>query len=155
MSKPYPQRVPDTIPVRRTRDLPPPSFGFRVATDTLGLGYTLPATWRVRDFHPLDCARAGRTAKKGAAIIGYSLSTPIPVKLYIPRFRVGGFSALYDSQVFFKEGFQFINDVLLLFGSAPPPKRDTGGVILSMSVPVVLILHLGMRYRGICGYPLF
>lgn len=34
---------------------------FRVAADTLGLGYTLPATGRVRGFHPLDYAHAGRT----------------------------------------------------------------------------------------------
>ena len=45
-----------------------PSFRFRVATDTLGLGYTLPATGRVRDSHPLDCARAGRTRKGPAEL---------------------------------------------------------------------------------------
>ena len=31
--------------------------------DTLGSGYGLPATGRPRDFHPLECAHAGRTKK--------------------------------------------------------------------------------------------
>ncbi len=51
------------VPVRQARGLPPPSFRFRVATDTLGLSYALPATGRARDFHPLDCAHAGRTQR--------------------------------------------------------------------------------------------
>ena len=32
--------------------------------DTLGSGYSLPATGRLRDFHPLECAHAGRTKKR-------------------------------------------------------------------------------------------
>ena len=32
--------------------------------DTLALGYILPATGRIRDFHPLERAPAGRTIKK-------------------------------------------------------------------------------------------
>ena len=52
------------ISVRRARALPPPSFRFRLTTDTLGFGYALPATERSRDFHPLERALAGRTMKK-------------------------------------------------------------------------------------------
>ena len=51
------------ISVRRARVLPPPSFRFRLATDTLGFGYDLPAARRSRDFHPLERALAGRTMK--------------------------------------------------------------------------------------------
>ncbi|MDW7683422.1 MAG: hypothetical protein SCK29_04795 [Bacillota bacterium] len=65
MLQPYPQFVPDAISVRQARDLPPPSFTLHLAMDALDLGYTLPTTGRVRDFHPLDCAHAGRTTKKG------------------------------------------------------------------------------------------
>ena len=49
------------ISVRRARALPPPSFRFRLSTDTLGFGYDLPAAGRSRDFHPLERALAGRT----------------------------------------------------------------------------------------------
>ena len=59
----YPRSRPDMIPVRRIRVLPPPSFRFRLATDTLGLGYDLPTAGRSRDFHPLERALAGRTDK--------------------------------------------------------------------------------------------
>ena len=52
------------IPVRRIRVLPPPSFRFRLATDTLGFGYDLPTAGRSRDFHPLERALAGRTKQK-------------------------------------------------------------------------------------------
>ena len=34
--------------------------------DTLALGYSLPATGRLRDFHPLEHAPAGRTTYKRA-----------------------------------------------------------------------------------------
>ena len=61
----YPRLRPDMIPVRRVRVLPPPSFRFRLATDTLGLGYDLPTAGRSRDFHPLERALAGRTTEKG------------------------------------------------------------------------------------------
>ena len=61
----YPQQYAFAVSVRRTRDLPPPSFRFRVTTDTFGLGYTLPTTGRVRDLHPLDCAHAGRIHQIG------------------------------------------------------------------------------------------
>ena len=57
----YPRLRPDMISVRRVRVLPPPSFRFRLATDTLGFGYDLPAAGRSRDFHPLERALAGRT----------------------------------------------------------------------------------------------
>ncbi|MPN03321.1 hypothetical protein SDC9_150548 [bioreactor metagenome] len=63
VSQPYPQFVPDAISVRQAGDLPTPSFTLHLAMDALGLSYTLPATGRVRDFHPLDYAHAGRTKK--------------------------------------------------------------------------------------------
>ena len=51
------------ISVRRARVLPLPSFRFRLATDTLGFGYDLPAAGRSWDFHPLERALAGRTKR--------------------------------------------------------------------------------------------
>ena len=58
------------ISVRQTRDLPvvslfphPASFGFHLTVDTLAFGYILPTAGRIRDFHPLERAPAGRTAK--------------------------------------------------------------------------------------------
>ena len=48
------------VSVRQAGDLPL-SFRFVLTEDTLGLGYTLPAVGRVWDFHPVDCADAGRT----------------------------------------------------------------------------------------------
>jgi len=59
--QPYPQISPDVISVRQTGGLPQASFRFHLTMDTLASSYTLPATGRVRDFHPLDCAHAGRT----------------------------------------------------------------------------------------------
>ena len=41
----------------------PASFRFHLTMDTLAFGYTLPATGRVRDFHPLETCAAGRTSK--------------------------------------------------------------------------------------------
>jgi len=55
--------VPDAISVRQAGDLPPPSFTLHFTMDALGLGYTLPATWCVRDFHPLDSAMPGTQYK--------------------------------------------------------------------------------------------
>lgn len=51
------------ISVRQASDLPPASFRFPVTWDTLALGYILPAVGRIRDFHPLKHAPAGRTKK--------------------------------------------------------------------------------------------
>lgn len=58
------------ISVRQTGDLPvvslfphPASFRFRLTTDTLAFGFLLPATGRIRVFHPLDTCAAGRTQK--------------------------------------------------------------------------------------------
>ncbi len=59
------------VPVRQARGLPvsfffpphPASFRFRLATDTLAFGYLLPATGRIRVFHPLETCAAGRTMK--------------------------------------------------------------------------------------------
>jgi len=60
--------MPDAVSVRQAGDLPPPSFTLHLTMDALGLGYALPATGRARDFHPLDCAHAGRTKKKRRAV---------------------------------------------------------------------------------------
>ena len=51
------------VSVRQASDLPPASFRFPVTQDTLALGYILPAVGRIRDFHPLKHAPAGRTIK--------------------------------------------------------------------------------------------
>ena len=61
---PCPRRLPYEIPVRQFRDLPPPSFRFHLAMDTLGFGYDLPTAGWSRDFHPLERALAGRTYEK-------------------------------------------------------------------------------------------
>lgn len=59
-----------TVSVRQARGLPvvslfphPASFRFRLTTDTLAFGYLLPATGRIRVFHPLETCAAGRTQK--------------------------------------------------------------------------------------------
>ncbi len=57
-------RMPDAVPVRKVRGLPPASFRFRLATDTLAFGYALGATPCARDFHPLEHAHAGRTTNR-------------------------------------------------------------------------------------------
>ena len=58
------------VSVRQARGLPvvslfphPTSFRFRLTTDTLAFGFLLPATGRIRVFHPLDTCAAGRTQK--------------------------------------------------------------------------------------------
>ena len=56
------------ISVRQASDLPPASFRFSVTRDTLALGYILPAVGRIRDFHPLKHAPAGRTIKAKTAL---------------------------------------------------------------------------------------
>ena len=54
------------VSVRQTRVLPPPSFRFHFAVNTLGLGYDLPTTGRSPDFHRLETCAARRTQKKKA-----------------------------------------------------------------------------------------
>jgi len=54
------------VPVRQTESLQKASFRLPLTMGALGLGYTLPITGRVRDFHPLDGAHAGRTTQKRA-----------------------------------------------------------------------------------------
>ncbi|MEE0160528.1 MAG: hypothetical protein U0H96_12850, partial [Christensenellales bacterium] len=46
----------------------PASFRFRLTTDTLAFGYLLPATGRIRVFHPLETCAAGRTHKSGVPV---------------------------------------------------------------------------------------
>ena len=64
------------VSVRQARGLPmvslfphPASFRFRLATDTLAFGYTLPTTGRVRVSHPLETCAAGHTKKIRQALI--------------------------------------------------------------------------------------
>lgn len=57
------RRMPYAVPVRQVGGLPPASFRFHLAVDTLALGYALGATSCARDFHPLDHAHAGHTEK--------------------------------------------------------------------------------------------
>ena len=52
------------ISVRQARVLPPSFFRFRLTTDTLDLGYILPAAGWIRVFHPLERALTGRTQQK-------------------------------------------------------------------------------------------
>jgi len=56
------------ISVRQTRVLPPASFRFAVTHDTLAIGCILPTTGRIKDFHPLERAPAGRTIKNRSLI---------------------------------------------------------------------------------------
>ena len=60
------------ISVRQARGLPtvsllphPASFRFHLTVDTLAFGCILPATGRIRVFHPLETCTAGRTLKTG------------------------------------------------------------------------------------------
>ena len=77
------------VSVRQASDLPPASFRFPVTQDTLALGYILPAVGRIRDFHPLKHAPAGRTSSRpGQIIIGlpgrlFSRLTPFQSELDI------------------------------------------------------------------------
>lgn len=57
------------ISVRQASDLPPASFRFPVTWDTLALGYILPAVGRIRDFHPLKHAPAGRTRRRTGSFL--------------------------------------------------------------------------------------
>ena len=61
VKQPYPQISPDMVSVRQAGGLPRASFRFRLTVDTLAIGYILPTTGRIRDFHPLERAPAGRT----------------------------------------------------------------------------------------------
>ena len=67
------------ISVRRARVLPPPSFRFRLTTDTLGFGYDLPAAGRSRDFHPLERALAGRTIDSKTGTV---YTVPVSLSFY-------------------------------------------------------------------------
>ena len=67
------------VSVRQARGLPvvslfphPASFRFRLTTDTLAFGFLLPATGRIRVFHPLETCAAGRT-QKDCPLRAYSL----------------------------------------------------------------------------------
>ena len=64
------------ISIRQARGLPvvslfphPASFRSHLTVDTLAFGCILPATGRIRDFHPLETCAARRTIKTGAAVV--------------------------------------------------------------------------------------
>ncbi len=63
--------MPDVVLVHRIIGLPRASFRFHLAMDTLASGYAFSATSCARDFHPLECAHAGRTKK---ALLDFLLS---------------------------------------------------------------------------------
>ena len=67
--------MPDTVSVRQVDGLPPASFRFHLAMDTLASGYALGATPCARDFHPLDCARAAHTTIRRVSELTLLLST--------------------------------------------------------------------------------
>ena len=61
----YPQIKPNVIRVPQTKGLPPTSFRFHLAMDTLVLGYMpLALSAPITDFHRLVYAHAGRTYRK-------------------------------------------------------------------------------------------
>lgn len=73
------RRMPYAVPVRQVGGLPPASFRFHLAVDTLALGYALGATSCARDFHPLDHAHAGHTESVRAAASGEAhIRTQLP-----------------------------------------------------------------------------
>ena len=51
----------------------PASFRFRLTTDTLAFGYLLPATGRIRVFHPLETCAAGRTHQRRVSAFAETL----------------------------------------------------------------------------------
>jgi len=51
------------ISVRQAKGLPPASFRFHLTMNTLAIGYILPATGQIPDFHRLETCAAGRTIK--------------------------------------------------------------------------------------------
>ena len=55
------------VPVRQARGLPPTSFRFRLATNTLVFGYVFPATGQTPIFHRLETCAAGRTTRNRPA----------------------------------------------------------------------------------------
>jgi len=57
--------------------LPPTSFRFHLTVDTLVLSYVLGTITRTWDFHPLDCAHAGRTNEKDCKFYLQSFSSEI------------------------------------------------------------------------------
>ena len=66
------------ISVRQVKVLPPASFRFHLTMDTLALGYSLPATGRLRDFHPLEYAPAGRTTENRLKYSFQSVFNAVP-----------------------------------------------------------------------------
>ena len=93
------------VSVRQARGLPvvsllphPASFRFRLTADTLAFGYLLPATRRIRVFHPLETCAAGRTYKipwgKAAfprgSYLGQKRSSVVPCLLLVGFRGAGG-----------------------------------------------------------------
>ena len=69
------------VSVRQARGLPavsllphPASFGFHLAIDTLAFGYILPATGRIRVFHPIENVRRRAHRFKASLAAGLSVT---------------------------------------------------------------------------------
>ena len=76
------------VSARQARGLPvvslfphPAFFRFRLTTDTLAFGFLLPATGRIRVFHPLETCAAGRTRKAPGA--GFPPRRALSIELWI------------------------------------------------------------------------
>ena len=67
------------VSVRQARCLPPTSFRFHLAMDTLVLGYVIPAIRAHSGLTPVDNAHAERTKKKSASKVG-NLMRSMPIK---------------------------------------------------------------------------
>ena len=101
------------VSVRQARGLPvvslfphPASFRFRLTTDTLAFGFLLPATGRIRVFHPLETCAAGRTPKNRDALLAHpcfllpkiAYSCPTALSSCVKRHLVAASPLLHSRQ---------------------------------------------------------
>jgi len=70
--------MPDVIPVCQTRDLPPASFRFLVAKDTLALSYTLPTTRACSGLSPVGLRPCWAHDKAAQPVINVDLRSLLP-----------------------------------------------------------------------------
>ncbi|SET96968.1 hypothetical protein SAMN04487771_10867, partial [[Clostridium] aminophilum] len=74
------------IPVRQASALPRASFRPTPHGGALASGCILPTAGRIRDFHPLERAPAGRTKREKAAGCKSRLLSPFFIPRYIPSY---------------------------------------------------------------------
>ena len=103
------------ISVRQVKVLPPASFRFHLTMDTLALGYSLPATGRLRDFHPLEHAPAGRTTKKVRQHTTLTYLFIFPQLYYFHRLAS-------NANIYMFCDFSRIAPAKMLVEGSPPPK---------------------------------